>query len=442
MLGPLGFALLGIVLCQACQGSDNSLPGSNTDLTLPPQLADSRPKTSNAMPRRVHHFRTGGKVKTIAYSTDGKLIAIANDSPTFIMQRNGADRVRGDWKPLVEILDAKTGKTIVSLKLTTDDEDILLAATERVPNFEVSVLVFSPDGNVVAVGTSVGQVKLFNARTGELVWSLNDEQAMLADKETPQKLKSLTRAMGSVASLAFSPDGGLLAMCGDSFGDNSRDRVGRHGVTVTGPGRLKVWDVRTGTLKHDLVGHNRLPNAVAFSPDGNLLASAGGWLTRDENGTGVILWNPKTWAKVRTVTKEANGGTNFVAFSPNSKLLVIGSRTFDKDSDTSTTAVSVARVGTGIVEWQRTVPGWANPKAFSPDGKSVAVLCGGQSIRFFDAETGEMKHEIRSIDSHQGGRWNDFAITPQGHMLAVGGIDAEKRGFVTVWDLESASVPE
>jgi hypothetical protein len=92
----------------------------------------------------------------------------------------------------------------------------------------------------------------------------------------------------------------------------------------------------------------------------------------------------------------------------------------------------------GITQWQQTVAGWANPKAFSPDGKSIAVLCGGQSIRFFDTETGTVKHEIKAADSPQGGRWNDFAIAPQNHMLAIGGIDPEKRGFVTVWDLDAA----
>jgi WD40 repeat protein len=197
-----------------------------------------------------------------------------------------------------------------------------------------------------------------------------------------------------------------------------------------------VWEVKTGSLKHDLVGHSHA-SAVAFSPDGNLLASAGRWSGR-EFGTGVIIWNPKTGTKIRTMPKEANGGTHAVAFSPNSKLVVIGARIFDKDSDTSTTAISLAHAVTGIMEWQRTVPGWANPKTFAPDGKSVAVLCGGQSIRFFETETGKVKHEIRSADSSPGGRWNDFTLSPQGHLLAIGGIDAEKRGFVDVWDLDGA----
>jgi WD40 repeat protein len=83
-----------------------------------------------------------------------------------------------------------------------------------------------------------------------------------------------------------------------------------------------------------------------------------------------------------------------------------------------------------------TVSGWGQPAAFSPDGKGVAVLCGGKSIRFLDTETGTVKHEIRSADSPQGGRWNDFAITPQGQMLVIGGVDDEQKGNVNVWDFD------
>jgi WD40 repeat protein len=392
------------------------------------QPARSHPNTATAMPKRGRQFQTGEKVETLACSADGTLIAIAHGGQTFPFRDN--------WKGSPEILNAETGKTVVSLQLTTNDEDTLL---KHVPTFEVEALAFSPDGNVVAIGTSIGQVKLFNARTGELARSLDDKQAKLADKKTPAELKSLTRAMGSVASLAFSPDGSLLAMCGSSFEDFARNSGGvrRLGELATGPGRLKVWEVKTGALKHDLVGHSHA-NVVAFSPNGNWLASAGSWLNIHEHGTGVIIWNPETGEKLRTMTNEANGGTHAVAFSPNSKLVVIGARSFDKDNDTSTTAVSLAHALTGIMEWQQTVLGWANPKAFSPDGKSVAVLCRKRSIQFLDTETGEMKHEIRLADSHKGARWNDFAIMPQGHMLAIGGIDAGKRGFVTVWDLDGA----
>ncbi|MBW3540422.1 MAG: protein kinase [Planctomycetes bacterium] len=412
---------------------------------LPPNRdAEPQPKTTIAMRGRVHYFTTGaaGNSVKIAYSADGKLIAIANGDPTRILQTKGTSRVKDNWKPSAEILDAGTGKTLVSLELSIDDEDAVLAATQRVSHFEVTALAFSPDGNVLAVGTSIGQTKLYNARTGELVRSLDDEQARLSDKETPQNWSSLARAMGSVRSMAFSPDGSLLAVCGASFADFSDvfDGVERLGRQSTGPGRLKVWDVKTGTLKRDLAGHSHA-DAVSFSDDGSLLASAGRWSDNRADGTGVIIWDPQTGRKVRTITTEANGGTHAVAFSPEKKVVVIGSRNFDKENDTSTTTIAVASPLSGIVEWQRTIPGYANPKAFSPDGNCVLVLCGGESIRFLETRTGTVKHEIKVANSPQGGQWNDFSLPQQGTLLAIGGIDAEKQSFVEVWSLDTWSVP-
>jgi hypothetical protein len=209
--------------------------------------------------------------------------------------------------------------------------------------------------------------------------------------------------------------------------------------SVTGPGRLKVWEAKTGALKHDLVGHSHA-DAVSFSPDGNLLASAGRWSGADP-GTGVIIWNTQTGKKLTTLLQEANAGTHMVVFSPTSKRVAIGSRQYDKENDTYTTSVSVAYALSGITEWKQTFPGWANPKAFSPDGKMVVTLCGGESIRFIKTETGEVQHEIKCADflpatPRQGSQWFDFAITPTGPRLAIGGVDKEQKGSVEIWDLQ------
>jgi len=407
------------------------------------------PAATNATPRFVHQFATDMTVKTIAYSADGKRIAIANDSPSILAHEDGSFSVVGNTKPEVEIIDAETGNCIISLPLTTSTEEKRLFATERVPPFHVKALAFSPDGTVLAIGTSIGQVKLFNARTGE-IHSLDDNREKVADKKSPEKLKSLARAMGSVASLAFSPDGNMLAVCGDSFDDVPLvpDKIDRLRL-ATGPGRLKVWDVKTGTLKFDLVGHDNQAYAVAFSPDGNLLASAGNWRDTNEVGTafasprvpvstGVIIWDALNGTQICRIRVAANGGTHFVAFSPNSKLVAIGSVTFatDKATDAVTGIIGVAHPATGITEWTQTVPGYNGPVAFTPDGKSVAVLRGGKSIQFLDTESGKEKNAFQSADSAHREGWNDFAIAPNGHMLAIGGIDAQKHGFVEVWNLD------
>lgn len=423
-------------------GKLESEPGSGvTLLVLKESAPKAKPQATRPGPQRLRRFDPGMRVGTIACSPDGKLIAVGNDQPSMIMMGAGRSKAADNWQPSVRILEADTGKPVASLKLTTSEEDAVLAATERVSHFEVKALAFSPDGNVVAVGTDIGQVKLYGAWTGELVRSLDDEKAKLADKETPESWQSLRRAMGSVASLAFSPDGSLLATCGGSFADFS-ERFGgvlRLGFRTTGPGRLKVWDVKTGTLEHDLAGHNNEANAVCFSPDGQWLASAGRWLKDRDWGNGMILWNGHTGTQIRSFRTTASGGTRSVAFSPDGKLLAIGTLRFDdsKAKDPATSGVLLVQVSTGIEDWLVTVPGWAKPMAFLPDGKSLAALCGGRSIRFLETEAGQMRHEIPPADSSQGVRWNDFAIAPQVHRLALGGVTKDKQGCVEVWGFDA-----
>ncbi len=425
------------------QAAQTESSNTNPEQSNGAQIEKDEPprKATDAAPKLVRRFTdltTGHDIK-IACLADGKRIIIANGNPTIIHDTSTTGRVAGNWKPSAIVLDAVTGKTVVSLKLSTADEDAVLAATERITHFETTALAFSPKGDLVAIGTSIGQVKLFDAQTGKLIRSLDDEDAKIADPKTPEEWKTISRAMGSVASLAFSPEGSLLATCGGSFADFSEcfDGVRREGFRRTGPGRLKLWDVETGTLKHDLPGHNDQAYAVAFSPDGQLLASAGRWMTENDLfGNGVLIWNPNTGEQIHSLIRTtADAGARAIAFSPDSKMLAMGTQRFgDGPPDSpSTGGVSLIHVSSGIEEWLVTVPGWASPLAFTPDGKSVAVLCGGQSIRFLETETGKLKHEIRPADSPRGVRWNDLALPLQGQILAVGGVDKERKGSVEVF---------
>jgi WD40 repeat protein len=103
--------------------------------------------------------------------------------------------------------------------------------------------------NVVAVGWEGQQLTC-----GESAQSYESPDIKVWDTVTGQELFNLKGHSRSIHSLAFSPDGKILA-------SGSRDKS------------VKLWDMRTGELLGSLTGHTSDVNAVAFSPYGHVLAT-------------------------------------------------------------------------------------------------------------------------------------------------------------------------
>jgi WD40 repeat protein len=143
---------------------------------------------------------------------------------------------------------------------------------------------------------------------------------------------------------------------------------------------------------------------VAFSPDGKLIATAGG------NSHTVVLWSTATGQRVRQMTGSAV--VNSVAFSPDGKLIATGSDVFDP--------------ATG--EHVRDFAGGAYDVAFSPDGSLIATANGymPNGVRLFNASTGQLAREVTNTYA------SALAFSPDGKQVAAA------TGYlgqgVVVWD--------
>jgi hypothetical protein len=134
-------------------------------------------------------------------------------------------------------------------------------------------LAASADGQFLAAGDRVGEVRVWNVTTGELAQVF---QVPVLYTYDPRQRK---RSIGGIRSLAFSPDGTQIAAGGIGLIDNVDG--------LQGPLTVELWDwrqpARLATLAAD--GHQAMVQALAFHPSEPWLAGAGGG-----SGNGIVAF--------------------------------------------------------------------------------------------------------------------------------------------------------
>ncbi|MCT7954352.1 trypsin-like peptidase domain-containing protein [Laspinema palackyanum] len=172
-------------------------------------------------------------------------------------------------------------------------------------------------------------------------------------------------------------------------------------VSTNGEGTIKVWDIEKGTVRHTFSWTGNFRDAIALSPDGQLLA-VGIWDDTD-NTAKVQLWDTHTGEAVRTLTHISDGITA-VAFSPNSQTLASSAKN-----------IILWNVNTGQV--LNTLPGnspySSYSLAFSPDGNRLASSS-VELIQLWNSSSGEQLNRIELSGEHI---VNGLIFSPQGNLL-------------------------
>ena len=206
---------------------------------------------------------------------------------------------------------------------------------------------------------------------------------------------------GSIYALAFSPDGSLLATGGkDCF--------------------VRLIEAESNQeIKNHKASRNFFVDSVAFSPDSRYLYFGVG-------NNDVRVWDVRTWTEINKY-KISTGVVNALAVSPDGRLLAVaGGNGVVHLLNTSTGAAIAELRGhtyplVGLRVGVRRV-------VFSPDGRLLASAGSDKTVRLWEVSSGRNL----AVLNHDGGVWGvDFS--PDGSSLVSGGDDKTVR----FWDIAS-----
>lgn len=214
---------------------------------------------------------------------------------------------------------------------------------------------------------------------------------LVADGEPIQDIDKIIEALdrrAPVSAVAFSPDGALIA-------SGSEDHM------------VRVWHVATGRLIRRLEGHSSAVTAVAFSPDGSTIASA-------SNDRTVRLWNAHSGRLLRTL----QGHVYYVyavAFDPQGRWLATAS--WDR-------TIALWDAGSGVlVKKLKGHSAAIRAIDFSRDGKTLASGSDDQTVRLWSVDTGK---ELKVLVGHAG-PVSAVRFRPDGEWLFSGSTDQTVR---------------
>lgn len=399
----------------------------------------------------------GRDVNSVVFSPDGNMIASGSG--------NGSIRLwNANTGKFIKYLVGHT-KSVNSVAFSPDGETLLSTGAdgvclwhvntgEYIEEFQVPAVsaAFSPDGKTCAIGCETG-ISVRNAHTLQFLESLT--------KNIGSEDKFRGKDIGSIGSVAFSPDGNTIVSCGgnnihlwdahtnqllktliehrESINSVVFSPDGEIIVSASDDRTIRLWDVNTRELSKTLKGHTDSVNSVVFSSDGETIASAG-------NDRTVRLWNTNTGELLKTLSGHIEN-VNAVAFSPDGNTVVSGSgrlvyHGIGEDQGTCEgQEIRFWNANTG--EHIRTLTGHTsvvNSVVFSSDGNTIASGSGqlmgyestysaGEEVRLWNANTGELIKNLKEHDVVV----SSVVFSPDGNLIVSG----TESGEIRVWDAQT-----
>jgi len=272
-------------------------------------------------------------VGAVAFSPDGRWLAAGG--------RDGGVRVWDALSGAQHIRLQSASNRVDSLAFRADSVLLAVAGQDNIvrlydvasgselspllgPSGAVTAIAFSPRGSVLAAASDDGNVYLWDTNSGERIGALaghtsyvsdvafSSDGSMLASASEDDTVRlwkvpagtvlAVLEHPANVSAVAFQPGSAQLASAADSV--------------------IRLWDVAARSARAVLTGHSGTITALAYSPDGRVLASAGADLDDDT----VRLWD--AGADRELITLRPSDRVNALAFSPDGRTLAAGSAAY------------------------------------------------------------------------------------------------------------------
>jgi WD40 repeat protein/serine/threonine protein kinase len=372
-------------------------------------------------------------VWSVAFSPDGATVATGSEDSLIILRDATTGQRLSDIAPLV----GHVFESVSALAFSPDSQHLISGGEDQrvllwtVPSrqplstlwtghtSEVYSVNYMPDGTQVLSSSADTVAILWDAATGEILQQFPDplgiaiaaqaispDGTMFAFGMTDGRVRLLVNGEPgptiagherSVRTVAFSPDGQTLASSGDD------------GVIIR-------WNTSTGEqIGEPLVEHEDVVAAIAFSPDGR-------WLASGSFDRTVLLWDLTATPPTNANLESHNDNVTALAFSPDGSLLASASR--DRTVvlwDVATRAL-IGLPLTGHTDWVLGL-------SFSPDGQILASSSRDTTLILWDVASHQpIGQPLRGdhIDIRNSWMWS-VAFSPDGLHLVTGSRDTTLR---------------